>query len=99
MEYRELEVWVTPDGLGRVAIMERPGGLLCLIRHWIWPDTIAYGFGGANPRTNWFADQTPAADLYRDIEPSPGIYGTVEDARGEMCAIPGFSEHVLLRRA
>jgi hypothetical protein len=98
MNYEELEVYVTPDGFGRVAVMQRPDGLICLIIHWIWPDVVPYGFGGPNPRTSWFVDQTPTSDLYHDIEPRPGIYGTVEDARREICSIPGFSEAVLHKR-
>ena len=35
MAIDEVEVYVTPDGLGRAAIVRRSDGFLCIYLHWI----------------------------------------------------------------
>jgi hypothetical protein len=89
----EVEVWLSADGLGRAAIARRSDGLLCIYVHWkLAPDMLASGRFKTPPgyAITWIDDDTPLAALYEDIEPKPGIYGTVDDARREIRSLPGF---------
>jgi len=81
MELNEREVYISRDGEGRAAIIERSDNLFCIYVHWIWPET-----GG---RKTWVGDSTPLDILYEDKQPSQGIYGTVENARKEVWALLG----------
>jgi hypothetical protein len=78
----EREIYISADGAGRAAIGERDDGCFCLYVHWIWPEP-----GG---RMSWIGDATPKPILYADKALLPGIYGSVEDARRELRALPGF---------
>jgi hypothetical protein len=95
----EVEVYVTPDGLGRAGIVRRLDGLFCIYVKWKWPDDgyIAYPDGWRN----WFDDHTPPSVLYfgqhhqdYDQDPEPSIYGTLDDARRELRALRGFADAV-----
>jgi hypothetical protein len=43
MNIDEVEVYVTPDGLGRAAIVQRDDGLLCIYIHWILAESVIAG--------------------------------------------------------
>jgi hypothetical protein len=87
----EVQVYLTPDGLGRAAIVKRPDGLLCIYIHLHVPRSpYLQGSGGS-----WLNDKTPRDVLYKDTEPRVGLYGTVEDAQREVRSIPGFADAVL----
>lgn len=81
VEIDEIAVFVTPDGLGRAAIVRRQDGLFEIYEHWIWDQETKREFnvepGG---RLSWFDDETPPEQLYYDIDPQPGLFGTFEDA-------------------
>jgi len=90
MHIDEVEVWVTPDGHGRAAIVRRSDGHFCIYRFWSW--------------RNWLTDDIPISELYEEkipqseerfAQPEIGIYGTVQDARREIPAISGFEDAVL----
>jgi hypothetical protein len=84
---RELEVYVTSDGLGRAAIVQLNNELLAIVLHWIpSPALVTAGVIQRGGRTSWFSDNTPLIDLYEDREPEPGTYITVDDARGKIRA-------------
>jgi hypothetical protein len=95
----EVEVYITPDGLGRAAIVRRPDALLCLYLHWRWSAefTKAHGWK-AEGAQDWRQDRTPLPELYRDVTPEAGLYGTLEDARRELRSRRGFEDAVLLQR-
>jgi hypothetical protein len=93
---RELEVYVTSDGLGRAAIVQLNNELFAIVMHWIpSPTLVAAGVIQRGGRTNWFNDNTPLSDLYEDREPEPGMYITVDDARRGISTLPYFSHAVL----
>ena len=91
----EVEVWITPDGLGRAAVVRRDDGLFCIYVHWkLAPSVIAV----SNVRvpgdyaTNWLEDRTPTAKLYEDVDAEPGTYETIEAARLGIRSLSGFSK-------
>jgi hypothetical protein len=93
---REIEIYVTPDGLGRAAIVQMRNELFAIVLHWIWNPEVAAKAGiKSGGRTSWFNDKTPLRDLYEDIEPEPGSYITIDDARRKIHALPYFSHAVL----
>ena len=91
MPVDELEVYVTPNGLGRAAIVRRSDGFFCIYRH-------------IRESGNWIDDDNAVQLRYDDpdpeqvAEPLVGIYGTVADARRELRGMPGFSDAVLRTR-
>jgi len=100
MAIDEVEVYVTPDGLGRAAIVRRSDGFLCIYLHWKWSEesvkALNLDSGGApTSRFSWFSDETPVSLLYEDKDPERGVYGTLDDARREMRSLRGFSEATL----
>jgi hypothetical protein len=71
MEYRafenEIEVYVTPDGYGRAAIVRRADGLFCKYRDWKWRERTGRALGSEGPYVeSWFEEETPLAVLYGD---------------------------------
>ena len=93
MSIDEVEVYVSSDGLGRGAITRRPDGHFCIYVHWKLDAGAARSAGLVPaPAPDWMSDSTPLSSLYRDIEPVRGVYGTVDDARRELRALPGFRE-------
>jgi hypothetical protein len=95
MAIDEVEVYFTPNGLGRAAIVRRKDGLFCIYVHLKLPlDYLPEHF---TPSTSgsWINDTTPHSELYRDKEPRSGLFGTVDDARREVRSLTGFSDAVL----
>ena len=89
----ELEVYLTPDGLGRAAIVRRTDGHFCIYVHWKWSRAALESLNlGADEWATWIDDRTPTAALYQDRDPEPGIYGTLDDARRELRSLRGFSQ-------
>jgi|WetSurMetagenome_2_1015567.scaffolds.fasta_scaffold398231_2 hypothetical protein len=92
----ELEVYITPDGLGRAAIVQRADGLICIYVNWIWAESVQMvsnvQVGG---RKSWRDDPTSTDDLYKDATPESGLYGTIEDARRHITKLPEFSNAAL----
>jgi hypothetical protein len=97
MSIDEIEVYVTPDGLGRVAIVRRPDGLYCIYTHWKFPPGYIRVRADSRVSQSWIDDATPLSELYRDKEPMRSIFGTVEDARRHIRNTPEFAEAVLTR--
>lgn len=89
MNVREEKVLLSPDRYGRVAVVARTDGLFCLYEHWYWrPETErSLGVEAVEDR-RWTTDYDPR--LYDDVDPLPGIYGTVEDAEGEARRLLGL---------
>jgi hypothetical protein len=87
MDVQEEKVLLSPDGYGRVAIVRRADGLLCLYRHWHWSPEVQRSFGVVPIEDRcWTADYDPR--LYEDVDPLPGVYATVADAERQ-------AEHLL----
>lgn len=77
----EQAVFVTPDGLGRASVIRRDDGLFQIYEHWIWSDETRRAFNVApGGRTSWFGDKTPTELLYQEVEPQPGLFGSLADA-------------------
>jgi hypothetical protein len=94
----ELEIYLTPSGLGRAAIVRRSDGLLCIFVHWILSEefrTAALGGFGPGGRASWNNDRTPLSNLYQDVRPEAGLFGTLDDARRHVRSLPGFSDALL----
>jgi hypothetical protein len=92
----ELEVYITPDGLGRAAIVRRSDGLLSIFVHWNFAPSAMKALGWvADNQVSWADDKTPLSLLYEDREPEVGIYGTLDDARRQIRTLPGFSDAAL----
>ena|SRR5882757_10085146 len=100
MAIDEVEVYVTPDGLGRAAIVRRSDGFFCIYLHWKWSEATVKALNletGGAPSSwfSWFTDDTPTSLLYDDKDPERGVYGTLDDARREMRSLRGFSDAIL----
>jgi hypothetical protein len=96
MAIEELEVYVTPNGLGRASIVRRNDGFLCIYLHWKWSEAFLKRHHlDAGGRTSWLDDRTPLDLLYQDREPESGLYGALDDARREVRSLPGFSDAAL----
>jgi hypothetical protein len=95
MDIDELEVYVTPSGLGRAAIVRRSDGLLCIYVHWLLSEELRGGRFPSGGVTSWINDNTPLSYLYRDKSPERGLYGTLGDARAEVRRLRGFSDATL----
>jgi hypothetical protein len=93
MDIDELEVYLTPDGLGRAAIVRRNDGILCIYVHWILAESVRTALGITDiGRASWINDKTPVLTLYEHTSPEHGLYGTLDDARRAMRSLEGFSE-------
>lgn len=89
----QLEVYVTKDELGRASIVRHKDVLLRIYTHWIWGSDTRKAFNVTdNGRNSWLSDRTSLPELYEDIEPLSGIYGSLEDARLALRGLPGFSD-------
>lgn len=90
----EEKVLLSADRYGRVAIVKRADGLYCLYRHGHWtPGTqSSFGIEPVEDR-RWTTAYDPR--LYDEVDPLPGIYGTVEDAEAEARRLLGLdiAEH------
>jgi len=101
MAIDEVEVYVTPDGWARAAIVRRSDGLYCMYVHRKLPPGAGIGHLTVRPdprvSQSWMDDTTPLSELYRDKEPTSSIFGTLDDARRHIRGLPEFSEAVLKR--
>lgn len=95
MTIDEVEVYLTPDGLGRAAIVRRSDGLFSIYVHWMMAQEHRRGIFAADKPTSWINDNTPVSDLYEGVPPESGIFGTIDDARRQVRSLRGFSEAVL----
>ena len=91
----EVEVYVTPSGLGRAAIVRRDDGFFCIYRWAKLPQGFLPARFAPSRSAGWREDQAPLADLYRHVEPLVGIYGTAAEARREILSLPGFADATL----
>jgi hypothetical protein len=92
----EVEVYLTPDGYGRVSIVRRSDGLFCIYTHWIMPLENRIGVFAAEAPRNWEEVYASVPDIYNDVPPELGIYGTVDDARRELRSMREFSDATLV---
>lgn len=92
----ERRVLITPDGLGRIAIVRRPDGMFCLYEHWHWSvdDQIAFGVSPVSDR-GWSDQGYDRKRLYSDNEPLPGLFGSVDEAEREARSKEAFSDAVV----
>jgi hypothetical protein len=80
----ERKVLITPDGLGRLAIVRRSDGMFCLYEHWLWAVDMQKAMNVKPVQDRRWTDGDYDHDaLYDDIEPLPGLFGTVEEAERE----------------
>jgi hypothetical protein len=75
----ELEVYVTPGGRGRAAIVRRSDGRYCLCIRW-------------RVAGSWM-DDDPNPD--EGVLPEEGLHATIEDARAHVRSLRGFSDAIL----
>jgi hypothetical protein len=75
----ELEVYVTPGGRGRAAIVRRSDGQYCLCLRW-------------RVAGSWM-DDDPNPD--EGVLPEEGLHATIEDARAHVRSLRGFSDAIL----
>jgi hypothetical protein len=93
----EREVYVTSDGLGRGALVEEDNGQVRIFIHWKWaPETRAAFNVAPVGALTWPEDRTLVSDLYKDVDPQPGIYDSVDAARNELLSINAFRDAKLL---
>jgi|SRR5688572_14714528 len=86
----EIEVHISANGHGRVAIARRTDGLFCIYVHGKWTVEILRQLKcefGDDYSEKWHTDKTPRELLYQDCEPLQGVYGTLDDARREVRSI------------
>ena len=88
MSVDEVEIYVTPDGHHRAAIVRRSDGFFCIYKH--------FRMSG-----NWMDDDSLVLLRYDDPDdpgfarPLVGIFGTIADARRELLSMPGYSDALL----
>jgi hypothetical protein len=75
----ELEVYVTPAGRGRAAIVRRSDGQYCVCLRW-------------RISGSWMEDE-PSPD--EGVLPEEGLHATIEDARSHLRNLRGFSDAIL----
>jgi hypothetical protein len=75
----ELEVYVTPGGRGRAAIVRRSDGQYCVCLRW-------------RVSGSWM-DDDPNPD--EGVLPEEGLHATIEDARIHVRSLRGFSDAIL----
>jgi hypothetical protein len=75
----ELEVYVTPGGRGRAAIVRRCDGQYCLCLRW-------------RVEGSWM-DDDPDPD--EGVLPEEGLHATIEAARAHVRSLRGFSDAIL----
>jgi hypothetical protein len=99
MAIKELEVYVTTDGLGRAAIRLTDSGLFDIYIHWkLSKEIIGAGIVTTQPdyAPDWFEDETPLDLLYEDRQPEIERLITLGDARNRMRLLRGFSDARIL---
>jgi hypothetical protein len=75
----ELEVYVTPGGRGRAAIVRRSDGQYCICLRW-------------RVSGSWL-DDDPNPD--EGVRPEEGMHATIGDARNQVRKLRGFSDAIL----
>jgi hypothetical protein len=96
----ERKVLITPDGLGRIAIVRRPDGMFCLYEHWRWSVDMQRAMRVEPVQyRRWTDGDYNRAALYQDVEPLPGLFGSVEEAEREARSKEAFQEAVPERAA
>ena len=89
----ECKVLITPDGLGRIAIVRRPDGMFCLYEHWRWSvDTQKVMRVEPVKDRRWTDADYDRSALYEDVEPLPGLFASVEEAEREARGKDAFRE-------
>lgn len=96
----ERKVLITPDGLGRIAIVSRPDGMFCLYEHWRWSVEMqkAMNVEPVEDR-RWNSADYDRDALYEDKEPLPGLFGSVEEAEREARSKEAFHDAIAERTA
>jgi hypothetical protein len=96
----ERKVLITPDGLGRIAIVRRPDGRFCLYEHWRWSVDMqkAMNVQPVEDRRWTDADYDRNA-LYDEVEPLPGLFSSVEEGEREARGKEAFREAIAERGA
>jgi hypothetical protein len=93
MTIDQVEVYITPDGLGRAAIVRRDDGNYCIYLHWKLAESVKKSISLVDSGSaNWLNDVTSFSLLYENAHPEPGLYGTLDDARRQLKSLPRFSE-------
>lgn len=91
----ERKVLITPDGLGRIAIVRRADGLFCLYEHWRWSVDMQEGMNVKPVQDRrWTDADYDRIALYEDVEPLPGLFASVEEAEREARGREAFEEAV-----
>ncbi len=95
----ERKVLITPDGLGRIAIVRRPDGMFCLYEHWRWSVEMQKAMR-VQPVVDrrWGDDDYDRIALYEDIDPLPGLFGSVDEAEREARSKEAFADAVVEQR-
>ena len=89
----ERKVLISPDGLGRIAIVRRPDGMFCLYEHWRWSVEMQEVMKVEPLRDRRWTDADYDRDaLYVDVEPLPGLFGSVEEAEHEARSKEAFQD-------
>jgi hypothetical protein len=99
MEIDEREIYVTPDGFGRAAIVRRSDGLFCVYVHVSLPPGVLPERFAPSAFVSWLSDRTPVTELYKDKDPDSGLLGTIDDARRYVHSLEGFADAVQRRGA
>jgi hypothetical protein len=97
MSIDEVEVYISPSGLSRAAIVRRPDGLFWIYKHVRLPPNYLPQHFANSASPTWFDDCTSLKDLYKDVEPSSGIFGTLDDARRHLRSMPSLSDAILAK--
>jgi hypothetical protein len=86
-----VEVHVSENAMSRAAILKRTDGLFCVLMHYKLDDErhrlITCDMSSSE---TWLTDNTPPEQLYQDLEPEPGFYGTIDDARRAAAVLLGL---------
>jgi hypothetical protein len=96
----ERKVLITPDGLGRIAIVRRPDGMFCLYEHWRWSIDMQRAMEVEQVEDRRWNNANYERDaLYEDLEPLPGLFGSVEEAVREAQSKEAFKDAIVERAA
>jgi hypothetical protein len=91
VDVEEVEIHITPNGLGRAAIVRTNMGFLCIYVRWYLAEERQVGYGITNPRKmNWLNYEGPISKLYENAKPSSGLYSNIDDVRREIRGLRGF---------
>jgi hypothetical protein len=89
----ERKVLITLNGLGRIAIVLRSDGMICLYEHWRWSLDMQRAMS-LEPDTErrWADADYDRIALYEDVEPLHGLFASVEEAEREVRSKEAFRE-------